>query len=100
MKEKMTFNHIAITLSALGAVALVTPEAGAASPIRVSAREVAHAIELGDNDKNQPKEGDKDKGKDKDEHKSKDKGSDKNRTAKSKKDKHGAKGGCGAGTCG
>jgi len=91
-EKNLSWGRIAATLASL---AVVTPAAAAQSPGIVGAVEVPHATELGDEKNDDKKKGDEKTG-DK-------KGNDK-RAEKKKKTKKdgscGAKGGCGAGSCG
>jgi len=98
MQKRISFNQIATTLAALGAVSLVAGDL-AANPLaeRVAAHEVPHALDEGN-------AGDKDKEKDKD---ARDGDADKDKDKKAPKKKKGKKegscgahGGCGAGSCG
>ncbi len=96
MSKKLNFNQLATALAALGTVSFVAGDLAASEAShQVGAVEVEHARQLGEGDKggDQGDKGDKDKKKKDDTKKGKKK--------KGKKDGScGAKGGCGAGSCG
>lgn len=102
MQKRTSFHQIATTLAALGATSLVAGDVTAAlASGAVGAREVPHAVALGEGDTGDE---DDDTGKDKD--RGKDKGDDEGEAGNEKKKKGkkegscGGHGGCGAGKCG
>lgn len=103
MQKRMSFNQIASTLATLSTTSLIAGDLAAApASDPIVAREVTHAIALGEGDAGDKE---KDKGKDKDDDSDKGEGDedagDKNKKKKGKKEGScGGHGGCGAGSCG